>query len=80
MIAKDLALFHLYHFLYFIFPILLYYIKIKLKNGTKWAYLQIRNWVTEVEGKFMITKEENGRDELGDWDWCIPTAICKIDN
>ena len=51
-----------------------------MKNGTKWAYLQIRNWVTEVEGKFMITKGENGGDELGDWDWSIPTAICKIDN
>ena len=31
-----------------------------LKKGYKWTYLQNRNRATDVENKFMVTKEDNG--------------------
>ena len=30
--------------------------------------------------KTTVTKEEQGRDNLGDWDFHIHSTICKIDN
>ena len=37
-------------------------------NITKWIYLQSRNRLTDVENKFLATKGEGSRDELGVWD------------
>ena len=50
-----------------------------LKKTCRWTYLQNRNWVTDVEKKFMVTKG-GGRDKLGDWVWYIYTNIYKIGN
>ena len=48
--------------------------------------MQNGNRVTDTEKKKNIkkkktvTKEEVGRDNLGDWDFHIHSTICKIDN
>ena len=36
-----------------------------LKKWYKLTYLQNRNRPTDTENKFMVTKEEEGRDKLG---------------
>ena len=51
-----------------------------LKKVYKWAYLQKRNKVTDVENKHIVTKCERGGDKLGDWDWHIHATIFKTDN
>ena len=49
-----------------------------LKKWYKWAYLQDRNRLTDIENKLMVTKGDSGgrgEDTFGDWDWHIHTTI-----
>ena len=40
-----------------------------LKTWYKWTYLQKINRLTDLENKFMVTKEDSrGRDKLAVWD------------
>ena len=52
------------------------------KKGTNdiFAYMQTRNKLTDIEGKFMVTKGERGerRDKSGVWDEQIQTTMYKI--
>lgn len=41
--------------------------------------LQNRNRPTDIENKFMVTKEEMWGDNLGVWDYQIQTTVCEID-
>ena len=50
-----------------------------LKKVYKWACLQNRNKVIDVENKLIVTKEERRGDNLGDWDWHIHATIFKTD-
>ena len=49
------------------------------KKGTNdiFAYMQTRNKLTDIEGKFMVTKGERGerRDKSGVWDEQIQTTV-----
>ena len=36
------------------------YVESKKKKKSKWTYLQNRNWLTDIEKKFMVTKGERG--------------------
>ena len=45
----------------------------------KWACLQNRNKVVDVENKLIVTKEERRGDNLDDWDWHIHATIFKTD-
>ena len=52
-----------------------------LEKWYRWTYLQSRNRDTDIEKKWMDTKEgKGGVGELGDWDWHIYTAMYKIYN
>jgi len=51
-----------------------------LKAWAKWAHLQNRNTVTDIENNLMVTSGEAGEDKLGDWDGCIHTAEYQIGN
>ena len=54
---------------------------LKKKKWYKWTYLQNRNRVTDIRTNLLLLKEKGeGRDELGDWDWHIHSAIYKTDN
>ena len=47
-----------------------------LKEWPKWTYLQNGNRLTDLENKFMVTRQERlGRDKLGGWDYHIHTTI-----
>ena len=52
----------------------------KSTNNIIFAYMQNRNKLTDIEGKFMVTKGERGerRDKLGVWDEQIQTTMYKI--
>ena len=39
-----------------------------LEKRYKWTYLQSRNRLTDIENKFLATKGEGSRNELGVWD------------
>ena len=44
--------------------IIWYHLYVKPKKWCKWTYLQNRNTLTDMEHKFVITKEERmGRDK-----------------
>ena len=51
----------------------------KSTNDIIFAYMQNRNKLTDIEGKFTVTKGERGerRDKLGVWDEQIQTTIYK---
>ena len=53
-----------------------------LKKWYKWAYLQDRNRLTDIENKLMVTKGDSGgrgEDKLGVWYSHIHTTIHKTD-
>ena len=60
-----------------------YHLYVESKKSTNdiiFAYMQNRNKLTDIEGKFMVTKGERGerRDKLGVWDEQIQTTKYKI--
>ena len=45
-----------------------YHLYMESKIRYKWTYLQNRNKLPVFENKFMVSKGEGHRDELGAWD------------
>ena len=55
------------------------YLESKKKKWYKWTYFQNRNRFTYLENKHYYQRgREEGRDNLGVWDWCVHITIFKI--
>ena len=61
--------------------IIWHHLHVESKKWYKWAYVQNRNRLTDIEHKFMVPKGDSGGggNKLGVWDKHIHTTIYKID-